>query len=68
MSVDEKAKQVASEVGTFANGLPDHIEDARLVAESWKQRAQEFVRKNPGAALAGAFAIGFILAKVARHA
>lgn len=68
MSLEDKVKSVASEVGTFANGLPDNIEDARLVAENWKDRARMFVRQNPGPVVIGAFLVGFILAKVGRHA
>ena len=68
MSLEDKVKNVASEVGTFANGLPDNIEDARLIAESWQEKARVFVRQNPGPVVIGAFLIGFVLAKVGRHA
>ena len=68
MSLEDKVKSVASEVGSFANGLPDNIEDARLAAESWRDRARTFVRQNPGPVVIGAFLVGFILAKVGRHA
>jgi len=38
----------------------------RLTA--FKDRAGDFVQENPGLSVMGAFAVGFVLAKVARYA
>jgi hypothetical protein len=37
-------------------------------AGTWATRARSFTRHNPGAVLIGAVALGFVLARAARHA
>jgi hypothetical protein len=66
-------KDEAQETATQAwNNLRSEAEDAReRLSESlssWSGRASSFVKARPGACLVGAFALGFLLAKVARHA
>jgi hypothetical protein len=68
MSLKSHVVSMANDLEQRAEELPERVEDARKAVEQWGGRARIFVRKNPGAALVGAFAIGFALAKVARHA
>lgn len=51
-----------------AETLPAQARDAQKALSGWGTRARKFARKNPGTVLIGAFAIGFVLAKAARHA
>lgn len=65
------ADQLASVVGEIerrGNELPAHLNDAKKAFADWGDRARRFVRRNPGVVIIGAFAIGFALAKAARHA
>lgn len=67
-SVSEKVKEASETVHSFAEDLPKRMEEARDVANDWKAKAETLIREKPGTCLIGAFAIGFLLAKVARHA
>jgi hypothetical protein len=58
------AKQIEERVGE----LPDQIRDARAAVKDWGNSAARVVRKHPGLAVVGAFAIGVILARAARRA
>lgn len=60
-SIAEKLEQTVGEV-------TDQVKDAREVARGWSKRARRLVQERPGAVLVGALALGFVLAKVARHA
>ncbi len=42
-------------------------DEARRMAEDWKTRAAAAIRENPLPFLVGAFAAGFLIARVARH-
>lgn len=59
---------VVSEIEQRAEDLPGQLNDAKRAVEGWGSDARRVVRKNPGLALLGAFAIGFAIAKLARHA
>jgi len=50
-----------------AASLPDEIDAARKTLSDLGGRARETVRRHPGLAVVGAFAIGYAIAKVARH-
>jgi hypothetical protein len=67
----EVASRVAEVVGQIerrVDGVPAQMRDAQATVAGWGAQARRFARKNPGTVLVGAFAIGFILAKAARHA
>ncbi len=51
-----------------AETLPAQARDAQKTVSAWGTRARKFAQRNPGTVLIGAFAIGFVLAKAARHA
>jgi len=59
---------VVGEIEHRAEDLPEHLHDARRVVERWGDNARRVVRKNPGLAVAGAFALGFTIAKLVRRA
>lgn len=63
-TITEKVREAEA----FAADMPARMEEAREMARDWKTRAEAMVREKPVICLAGAFAIGFLLAKVARHA
>ena len=51
-----------------ADGLCARTARVRRRMMEWGGRAGTFVKERPGFALVGAFAIGFLLAKVSRYA
>jgi hypothetical protein len=60
-----------SSIASIANELekmPERVEDARKALDTWGGSAMKMVKKYPGRSVLGAFAVGFILAKIARHA
>jgi hypothetical protein len=61
----ERAEEVATALG---ENIAERVKDAVESASDWKDTAQAYIKKNPAIALAGAFALGVIVAKVARHA
>lgn len=56
-SVQERAEQ-----------LSEQMNDARSAVREWSKQARRMVQERPGTVLIGAVALGFVLAKVARHA
>ncbi len=44
------------------------VREAQAAVAGWRLRARRFIRDNPGKTLIGAIAIGFLVAKAARHA
>jgi ElaB/YqjD/DUF883 family membrane-anchored ribosome-binding protein len=60
--------QLASGIVDCLDDLPARTKTARRHMKGWGGRAGAFVKERPGMAMVGAFAIGFLLAKVARHA
>jgi hypothetical protein len=61
----EQAEEAVSELG---ENIAVRFKDALDSASDWRDSAQSYIKKNPGIALAGAFFLGVIVAKVARHA
>ena len=59
---------VVTELEQRAEELQDHVHEAKTAVAGWGEHARRVVRKNPGMAVMGAFAVGFVLAKLARHA
>jgi len=51
-----------------ADDLSDRAGHAQKLLGLWATRARRFTRKNPGTVLLGAVALGFVLARAARHA
>lgn len=61
MNLNETITEKAHEAKAIVAELPE-------LAASWKTKAEALVQEKPVVCLAGAFAIGFLIAKVARHA
>jgi len=61
----EKAEEVASALG---EDISEKFKDALTSANDWKDTAQSYIKDHPATALAGAFLLGVLIAKVARHA
>ena len=68
MTLKSQVASIVGEIERRAEELPERVTDARKTLEGWGGGARRFARKNPGTVLIGAFALGFVLAKVARYA
>jgi hypothetical protein len=68
MTLKSQVANIVDQIERRADELPEQVTDAKKALAGWGGEIQRFTRKNPGAVLVGAFALGFILAKVARHA
>jgi hypothetical protein len=62
------AGDVVHRIEQRADELPAQAEDAQKLLATWGSRARRFTRNNPGTVLVGAVALGFLLARAARHA
>lgn len=63
-----RAARVVHQIEQRAGDLSDRANDAQKLLGGWVTRARRFTRKNPGTVLIGAVALGFVLARAARHA
>jgi len=68
MTLKAQVASFASEIEQRAEDLPVRVKDAQKAVSDWGNTARQFAQKNPGTVVVGAFAVGFLLAKVARHA
>jgi hypothetical protein len=59
---------VIHQIEQRADDLSARAGDAQKLLGTWATRARQFTRNNPGTVLIGAVALGFILARAARHA
>lgn len=66
--VGEKVASVVETIEDRVEKLPDDLGAAQETLAAWRGRARETVRQHPGLAVIGAFAIGYTLARLARHA
>ena len=65
---ESRVTGVIHQIEQRADDLSAHAEEAQRLLGSWATRARGFTRRNPGAVLIGAVALGFVLARAARHA
>jgi hypothetical protein len=59
-----------SSIASIANELekmPERVDDARKALDDWRSDTMRMVKKYPGRSVLGALAVGFVLAKIARH-
>jgi len=68
MTLKSQVAHIASEFEERAGALPERVKGVQRAVTEWGGGARQFARKNPGMVVVGAFALGFLLAKVARHA
>jgi hypothetical protein len=66
--VADRVSRVIHRLEERAGDLPERVVDAQDALARWGTRARRFARDNPGTVLVGAVAIGFLLARAARHA
>jgi ElaB/YqjD/DUF883 family membrane-anchored ribosome-binding protein len=67
-AASDMASDLASNIEGRLESLPARLSDVRESVEGWGTQVRSYVRKNPATAIVAAFAIGYGLAKVARHA
>ena len=70
-SFSSQLSKAASDLTLQGEELLERVLKSRKLARKsvsrWKSGMRELVGNNPGKAMIGAFAVGFLLAKVARH-
>jgi hypothetical protein len=62
-----KESSAMSSIATEFERVPERVEDARKALEGWKGDLEKMVKKNPVRTVLGAFAIGYVVAKVGRY-
>ncbi|MES1205889.1 MAG: hypothetical protein ABUS79_08125 [Pseudomonadota bacterium] len=68
MTFKSQVASIASGIEHGAEDLPERVKSVGRAFSEWGTGARRLARKNPGLVMVGAFGIGFLLAKVARHA
>ncbi|HEX2658308.1 MAG TPA: hypothetical protein VHU40_08555 [Polyangia bacterium] len=66
-AVSEGVSSSVNEIERHVQDLAERVDDARDALSDWGDDARRFVRKNPGVAIGGAFALGFALATLLRR-
>jgi hypothetical protein len=61
------AADVLHRIEQRVDDLSARTGDAQKLLADWGSRARRFTRNNPGTVLIGAVAVGFLLARAARH-
>jgi hypothetical protein len=61
------ASSTISNIANELERMPERVEDARKALEGWRSSGLRLVRKYPGRSILGAFAVGFVIAKIARY-
>jgi hypothetical protein len=61
------AKSSISSIANELEKMPERVEDARKAIDGYRSDALRLVKRYPGRSLVGAFALGFIIAKIARY-
>ena len=56
-----------SHLATELERAPERVEDARQTIEGWTDDVAKMVKKHPVRMVLGAFAIGYVVAKVVRY-
>jgi len=71
MSLKSQVESIANEISGEVEYLPERAERARKAVTSatrdFVDRTSKVVRKHPMRSIVGAFAVGWLIAKVARH-
>jgi hypothetical protein len=63
------SKALGTRISDIANELermPGRIDDARETFDDWKTDVEKMVKKNPLRTVAGAFLLGWVVAKIGR--
>ncbi len=62
-----ETNELAGTVRQLEERVEEQFKDVQKKLRSASERVVEFVRERPGVALAGAFAIGYVIARAARR-
>jgi hypothetical protein len=62
----KSANATISSIATELERMPERVDDARKTLNGWRHDALRTVKKYPGRTVIGAFAIGFVLAKLGK--
>jgi ElaB/YqjD/DUF883 family membrane-anchored ribosome-binding protein len=65
--VDMDTSELGSTVRQLEERVESQVKDVSRRVQTATERIAEAVREHPAAALAGAFAVGYLLARVARR-
>ena len=68
MSPKKQNDTTNAEESVLPEGIAIRLRDAFTSANDWKNVSESFIKTSPLTALAGAFFLGFLLSRVARHA
>jgi hypothetical protein len=61
------ANSTISSIANELEKMPERVEDARKALDGFRSDALRMVKKYPGRSLLGAFAVGFVVAKIAKY-
>jgi hypothetical protein len=64
------SKASESTITTIANEferVPERVEVAKKALEGWKGDVEKMVKRNPVGTVVGAFAAGYVLARIGRY-
>jgi len=64
------SKDAASTVNDIAREMarvPERLEDARQALDDWTADIEKIVKKNPVRSVVGAFALGYVVARLGRY-
>ena len=61
------AKSSVAVLATELEKMPERVDDARKALDGFRAQGIKLVRRYPGRSILGALAIGFVVAKIARH-
>lgn len=64
----ESSSESSTEDSVLPEGIAIRLRDAFTSANDWKNVSESFIKSSPLTALAGAFFLGFLLSRIARHA
>ena len=65
--MSKASESTISTIATEFERVPERVEDARKALDGWKGDVEKVVKKNPVRAVVGAFAAGYILARIGRY-
>lgn len=59
-------KQIENRVREMEKQAEERLRDVKARATQFSEQAADFVRERPGVSLVGAFAVGYLIARIAR--
>jgi ElaB/YqjD/DUF883 family membrane-anchored ribosome-binding protein len=59
--------QLESKVRNFEAQMEDQLSEVKQKLRTFSGQAADFIRERPGTAIAGAFVVGYLIARMARR-